>query len=71
LFHSGNSAILLPRPDKVFGQTVRVEVIDIDRYKLEVGRIFLGDRFVTIEVVNDGFAWPYTQYDKPGESAPA
>lgn len=52
---------------KVFGQTVRVEVIDVDRYKREVGRIYLGDRFINIELVRDGFAWRYVQYDKPGE----
>ncbi len=52
---------------KVFKQNVRVEVIDVDRYKREVGRIFLGDRFINMEMVSDGFAWRYTQYDKPGE----
>jgi micrococcal nuclease len=52
---------------KVFGKTVRVEVIDVDRYKREVGRIYLGDRFVNMEMVGDGFAWRYVQYDKPGE----
>ncbi len=52
---------------KVFKQTVRIEVIDIDRYKREVGRIFLGDRFVNMEMVADGLAWRYPQYDKPGE----
>jgi endonuclease YncB( thermonuclease family) len=56
---------------KVFGQTVRVEVIDIDRYKREVGRIFLGDQFVNMEMVRDGFAWRYVTYDKPGEFAAA
>lgn len=53
--------------DKVFGQTVRVEVIDVDRYKREVGRIFLDKRFINEEMVRDGFAWRYTQYDKPGD----
>jgi endonuclease YncB( thermonuclease family) len=53
--------------DKVFQQSVRVEVIDIDRYKREVGRIYLGERFINIEMVKDGFAWRYVQYDKPGE----
>src|SRR5580692_4705149 len=52
---------------KVFRQTVRIEVIDVDRYHREVGRIFLGDRFVNMEMVRDGFAWRYVQYDKPGE----
>ena len=52
---------------KVFKQAVRVEVIDVDRYKREVGRIYLGDRFINMEMVADGFAWRYPQYDKPGE----
>jgi len=52
---------------KVFNQTVRVEVIDIDRYKREVGRIYLCERFVNMEMIRDGFAWRYVQYDKPGE----
>jgi micrococcal nuclease len=42
---------------KVFGQVVRVELFDVDRYKREVGRIFLGERFVNMEMVRDGFAW--------------
>ncbi len=39
-----------------FGQMIRVEVIDIDRYHREVGRIFLGNRFANMEMVADGFA---------------
>jgi micrococcal nuclease len=53
--------------DKVFGQTVRVDVVDIDRYHREVGRVHLGERFVNLEMVADGFAWDYVQYDKKGE----
>jgi micrococcal nuclease len=52
---------------KVFRQTVRIEVIDVDRYHREVGRIYLADRFINMEMVRDGFAWRYVQYDKPGE----
>jgi micrococcal nuclease len=52
---------------KVFGQTVHVEVIDVDRYRREVGRIYLGERFINAEMVRDGFAWRYVTYDKPGE----
>jgi endonuclease YncB( thermonuclease family) len=33
----------------------------------EVGRIYLGDRFINMEMVADGFAWRYVIYDKPGE----
>ncbi len=53
--------------DKVFQRSVRIEVIDIDRYHRDVGRIYLGDRFINMELVKDGFAWRYVQYDKPGE----
>ena len=31
------------------------------------GRIFLGEHFINTEMVRDGFAWRYGQYDKPGE----
>jgi nuclease-like protein len=42
-------------------------VIDVDRYHREVGRVFLGDHFINMEIIRDGFAWRYAQYDKPGE----
>lgn len=53
--------------EKVFQQSVRVDVIDVDRYRREVGRIYLGERFINLEMVADGFAWRYVTYDKPGE----
>jgi endonuclease YncB( thermonuclease family) len=53
--------------DKVFGETVRVEVVDIDRYGREVGRIYLGERFINLEQVRDGCAWRYTSYDRHHE----
>jgi micrococcal nuclease len=33
--------------------------------------IYLGDRFVNMEMVRDGFAWRYVTYDKPGEFSAA
>jgi hypothetical protein len=48
----------------MFGEAVRVEIIDVDRYHREVGRILLGERFVNIEMVRDGFEWRYVAYDK-------
>jgi endonuclease YncB( thermonuclease family) len=53
--------------EKVFGESVRVEVTDIDRYGREVGRIYLGDRFINLEQVHDGYAWRYTTYDRHHE----
>jgi endonuclease YncB( thermonuclease family) len=53
---------------KVFRKNVRVEVVEVDRYyRKVVGRIYLGKRFIRAEMVRDGFAWRYPQYDKPGE----
>ena len=52
---------------KVFGKVVRVEVIDIDPYHRLAGRIYLGGRFINKEMVRDGAAWRYVQYDRPGE----
>jgi micrococcal nuclease len=52
---------------KVFGKAVRVEVVDIDAYHREVGRIYLGERLINREMVQDGFAWDYRAYDKAGE----
>jgi endonuclease YncB( thermonuclease family) len=52
---------------KVFRQMVRVEITDKDRYNREVGRIFYSGRFINAELVRDGFAWRYPQWDKSGE----
>src|SRR5579863_8851310 len=57
--------------DKVFGQTVRVDVVDIDRYGREVGRIYLQDRFINLEQVADGCAWRYVEFDRDREFAAA
>jgi endonuclease YncB( thermonuclease family) len=56
---------------KVFRQGVRVEVTDTDRYGREVGRVFCSGRFINAEMVRDGFAWRYPQWDKSGEFAAA
>jgi endonuclease YncB( thermonuclease family) len=40
---------------KVFGRIVRVEVTDVD-HRREVGRIYLWDRFMNLQMVREGFA---------------
>ena len=40
----------------VFGKAVRVEVVDKDRYGRTVGRVFVGDVDVNLEMVRRGFA---------------
>jgi endonuclease YncB( thermonuclease family) len=54
---------------KVFRREVRVEVVDADRYGREVGRIFVFGRLINAEMVRDGFAWRYPQWDPLGEYA--
>lgn len=53
--------------DKVFGATVRVEVVDVDRYGREVGRIYRGGRFINLEQVRDGYAWRFSAFDRHHE----
>src|SRR5262245_51793332 len=48
--------------DKVFSQTVRVDWKQRDRYGRIVGRIYLGDRDISMEMVRDGGAWHYQRY---------
>jgi endonuclease YncB( thermonuclease family) len=53
--------------NKVFGKTVRVEVVDVDRYGRQVGRIYLGGRFINLEQARDGYAWRYPEFDRRHE----
>jgi endonuclease YncB( thermonuclease family) len=48
----------------VFGKSVRVVVIDTDRYGRKVGGVFVGERYVSYEMVKMGHAWAYTKYSK-------
>lgn len=52
---------------KVFGSSVRVQIVDVDRYGREVGRIYLGNRFINLEQVRDGYAWRYAEFDRHHE----
>lgn len=54
---------------KIDRQRVRVEVMDIDRYKRAVSVVWLGNRNINREMVREGFAWAYRQYlDRPHAS---
>lgn len=48
--------------DKVFRKHVAIEVIDTDRYGRAVGRIWLDDRDINRELVQEGHAWVYRRY---------
>jgi len=48
--------------DKVFGKTVRVEWTEKDKYRRTLGHIFIDDRWINKEMVEEGWAWHYKQY---------
>ena len=50
--------------DKIFGKYITVDVIDIDQYKRSVGRVFLDNIDVNRLMIEDGYAWVYSQYCK-------
>jgi endonuclease YncB( thermonuclease family) len=56
---------------KVFGKNVRVVIVDIDRYKREVGKVYVDQEYVNLSMVRDGYAWRVTRYDKAAEFAAA
>ena len=53
--------------DKVSGKSVRVEVASIDRHGRQFGRVYLGDRYINLEMVEEGLAWRFPPSDKGGE----
>jgi endonuclease YncB( thermonuclease family) len=53
--------------DLVFGNEVDVEVIEKDRYGREVGKVHVGGRYVNAEMVRQGLAWRYFQFDKEND----
>lgn len=54
---------------KVERQRVRLDIIDIDRYKRTVAIVWLRNRNINREMVAEGWAWAYRQYlDRPHAS---
>ena len=55
---------------KIMGRQVRLDIIDIDRYKRMVGVIWIGNRNINLEMVREGFAEAYVEYLKEPYRAP-
>lgn len=54
----------------VSGKKVRLDILDVDRYKRMVGMIYLNGKNVNEEMVRLGLAWAYRRYlDTPYASA--
>ena len=46
------------------GKQVRLDIIDIGRYKRMVGVIWIGNRNINLEMVQEGYAEAYLEYLK-------
>lgn len=49
---------------KVFGENVKVELRQKDRYGRDIGLVLLDRRNINMEMVEEGYAWCYTQYSR-------
>jgi micrococcal nuclease len=50
--------------EKISGKQVRLDIIDIDRYRRMVGMIWMGGRNINLEMVREGYAEAYTEYPR-------
>lgn len=57
--------------EKVAGKEVVVRWESKDRYGRILGDVYLGDRLINLEMVQDGLAWHYKQFSKSKELAEA
>jgi micrococcal nuclease len=49
---------------KVFSKTIRVRDNGKDRYGRTLGDLYLGERWINLELVSEGCAWHYKAYSK-------
>ena len=56
--------------NKIMGKQVRLEILDIDKYRRMVGMIWLGDRNINLEMVREGYAEAFIEYLKPPYRTP-
>lgn len=55
--------------DKVFGQEVKIEWKERDKYKRIIGEVYLGDRRICLEMVAEGYAWHYKRFSNDADLA--
>ena len=47
------------------GKDVRLEILDIDKYRRMVSMVWLDDRNINLEMVREGYAEAFIEYLKP------
>ena len=48
--------------DKIMGKQVKLDILDIDKYRRMVGMIWLNDRNINLEMVREGYAEAFIEY---------
>ena len=56
---------------KVFGKEVTIKWDEMDRYKRILGEVYIGKRWINVELVSEGLAWHYKHYSKDKTMAAA
>ena len=51
--------------NKIMGKQVKLEILDIDKYRRMVGMIWLDDQNINLEMVREGFAEAFIEYLEP------
>ena len=51
--------------NKIMGKQVKLDILDIDKYRRMVGMIYLDNRNINLEMVREGYAEAYMEYLKP------
>lgn len=57
--------------EKIFGKHVDVEWTKKDRYGRVIGKVYLDGRYINKEMIEEGWAWHYTEYSHSPEMAEA
>ena len=48
--------------NKIMGRKVRVDILDIDKYRRMVGMIYLDERNINLEMIREGYAEAFVEY---------
>ncbi len=47
----------------IFNQIVRIAATKLDKYGRTIGKVFIGEKDMNLELVREGMAWHYKQYE--------
>jgi endonuclease YncB( thermonuclease family) len=47
---------------KIGGKSIRIDVVDVDKYKRLVSIVWFGSRNINEEMVAEGWSWAYRKY---------